>query len=318
MDIKDFINESGRTISSKSRESYVRNNFPIGYKEILELSKNLDIDSRSFSEKIYHYINKLDHAIVCANCKRNAPKYRGLESGYLEYCSSKCSNSDIKVIELKKSACIEKYGVDNPSRSEKVIKKIQDTFDLKYGGNPAKNEMIKEKIKDTSLKKYNDTHPFGKNSTLRKEYMDKKEKEFREKYKDLDIVLYNQEKNSPCIVKCSDCNNEYEISKWNLHQRFIRNDEIQYNLCTICNPIGSSNITFIESFIIDLLKRYDMDHSKNRKIIKPYEIDFFIPEKNIGIETNGIYWHSSKFKNKNYHLNKTELCMEKNISLIHI
>ena len=55
------------------------------------------------------------------------------------------------------------------------------------------------------------------------------------------------------------------------------------------------------------------------KIIKPYELDIYLPDHNIAIEFNGVYWHTEqKGKGKNYHLNKTDLCKEKGIQLLHI
>ena len=57
----------------------------------------------------------------------------------------------------------------------------------------------------------------------------------------------------------------------------------------------------------------------NRNILKPLEIDLYLPKINIGIEYNGLYWHSEKFKNDNYHLLKKTLKSKENgISLIHI
>ena len=53
-------------------------------------------------------------------------------------------------------------------------------------------------------------------------------------------------------------------------------------------------------------------------MIKPLEIDIYLPEYNLAIEYNGSYWHSSKLKDKFYHLNKTKLCRDKEIDLIHI
>ena len=56
-----------------------------------------------------------------------------------------------------------------------------------------------------------------------------------------------------------------------------------------------------------------------RKLIYPYELDIFIPSKNIAIEYNGLLWHSMKYKNdKNCHLNKLNLCNEKGVKLIQI
>jgi len=49
-------------------------------------------------------------------------------------------------------------------------------------------------------------------------------------------------------------------------------------------------------------------------------LDLYLPELNIAIEFNGLYWHSevSGKKYKNYHVNKTKKCEESNIQLIHI
>lgn len=49
-----------------------------------------------------------------------------------------------------------------------------------------------------------------------------------------------------------------------------------------------------------------------------YELDCFIPEKNIAVEFDGLFWHSADKKDKNYHLDKTEACNRKGIRLIHI
>lgn len=55
------------------------------------------------------------------------------------------------------------------------------------------------------------------------------------------------------------------------------------------------------------------------KIIPPLELDIYLPEKNIGIEFNGIRWHTEEFgKDKNYHLNKLIECKKKGIKLIQI
>ena len=66
---------------------------------------------------------------------------------------------------------------------------------------------------------------------------------------------------------------------------------------------------------------------QNRDIIKPYEVDFWIPDFNIAIEINGYHTHCEpSFENKtrrntlsqNYHQNKSENCSNKNVQLIHI
>ena len=60
-------------------------------------------------------------------------------------------------------------------------------------------------------------------------------------------------------------------------------------------------------------------NKNSRKIIPPYELDIFVPEKNLAIEYDGILWHSEKYiKDTNYHLNKTESCEKMGIRLIYI
>lgn len=63
----------------------------------------------------------------------------------------------------------------------------------------------------------------------------------------------------------------------------------------------------------------------NYNIIPPKELDIYIPEFNIAIEFNGLYWHSDKFIVANhdmtsydYHYQKWELCKDKGIQLLFV
>lgn len=55
-----------------------------------------------------------------------------------------------------------------------------------------------------------------------------------------------------------------------------------------------------------------------RTIVKKHELDIYVPEKKIAIEYNGLYWHSEKFKPKNYHYDKWLACKEQGIQLIQV
>jgi hypothetical protein len=48
------------------------------------------------------------------------------------------------------------------------------------------------------------------------------------------------------------------------------------------------------------------------------EIDIYLPDLKIGFEFNGLYWHSDKYKKKDYHLEKTKHFNDRGIHLIHI
>ena len=98
------------------------------------------------------------------------------------------------------------------------------------------------------------------------------------------------------------------------------------NGCPYCSKIGTSKQ---EKEIVDFIASLGFKPILNTKPLKDdsqpgnkgnLEIDIIIPEKNIGIEFDGIYYHSelSGNKDKNYHINKTKRAEEIGLRLIHI
>jgi hypothetical protein len=71
-------------------------------------------------------------------------------------------------------------------------------------------------------------------------------------------------------------------------------------------------------YIQSLLPGVEVEEN-NRTILNGKEIDVYIPSLKLGFEMDGLIWHSDKFDtDKDYHLNKTELALEKDITLVHI
>ena len=73
-----------------------------------------------------------------------------------------------------------------------------------------------------------------------------------------------------------------------------------------------------EDEIISLFS--EIEHQQhNREILNGMEIDIFIPSLKLGIEYNGLRWHSEEFgKDHRYHLDKLNKCNEQGIKLIQI
>jgi len=73
----------------------------------------------------------------------------------------------------------------------------------------------------------------------------------------------------------------------------------------LCEWLTKNNIQFVKN---------------NRSIIKPHELDVYLPDYKVAIEVNGLYWHSEYGgkKTKDYHVMKTESCESKGVQLIHI
>lgn len=87
--------------------------------------------------------------------------------------------------------------------------------------------------------------------------------------------------------------------------------------CPKCSTMESKS----EINIKNILEELGVDFKQqDRDLINPFEIDFVIPKHNVGIEFNGIYYHSEHNggKDRKYHLNKTIRCDEKGYQLIHI
>lgn len=58
--------------------------------------------------------------------------------------------------------------------------------------------------------------------------------------------------------------------------------------------------------------------TRDRTLIKPYELDIVIPSKNIAIEYCGLYWHSTEYKDVEYHRTKYDMCKKIGITLLTI
>lgn len=56
----------------------------------------------------------------------------------------------------------------------------------------------------------------------------------------------------------------------------------------------------------------------NKHRVGGKEVDVFVPEKNIGLEYNGLYWHCEKNKEPKYHKEKTDHFNIQGIRIIHV
>lgn len=255
----------------------------------------------------------------------------GYENG--EYYCRKCK--------LKKNN-IDKWGVENVFQLESVKNKIKKTNLEKWGvENPSQNKEINKKIKDKISKLDKESINKKRIKTLidkwgvdniskLEETKNKKIESYKQKYntdhnkksdffrmcnfkigKDANYIRYNG--NGISTFKCEEKNHEFDIYIDN----YLKRIKCKTTLCTICNPIDNHQ-SGKEIKLYYLIKTlYNGEIIQNYKL-KKHEIDIYVPELKIGFELNGIYWHSDKFKSKNYHLDKTNFFKENGIRIIHI
>jgi hypothetical protein len=319
MDLNFFLlnNKSG----FKTKEAWFKKNYPDEYLDILDYSKNIDC---SFKERIWFYFNKTIERPKCFNCKNELKFNERFDNPYSEFCSIQCFNSNKEeMIKRQVKTFNEKYGVDFYPKCSDFIKKQKITKHQRYGNENYVNvDKIKEtkkkrygnenytnieKYKITCISKYN-TDNYSKSNHY-KEIINKK---YSELYPNINFIEINK---SFVKIHCHKCNSNYEISKQLIYERNLRN----YEICINCNPIDVSKRSGYEDEIIQFLIKNNIEIIKNYKFNNSKkEIDIFLPKYNLGIEFNGLYWHSELFKSSTYHLDKTVLSKNENIDLLHI
>ena len=258
-------------------------------------------------------------------------------------CENQFGNTDIR--EKIRKTNLEKYGVEIPLKNKDILNKVKQTNLKKYGfENVTQNKQIREKVKQTNLEKYGFEHGaqveefkeksiqtnlerYGvDNYTKSEEYKIKskgtclkkygvdnfsKSEESRENFvisNNLNYIKYIDNRIS--LFRCDlNKDHEFEIHKDNFHGRL----KLNIPLCTICYPIGD-NKSIKEKILLEYIKSI-----YSGEVISGYrnllEIDIYLPELKIGIEFNGLYWHSNKFKESNYHINKLNYFKSKGIDI---
>jgi len=118
-------------------------------------------------------------------------------------------------------------------------------------------------------------------------------------------------------IRYKSCYEKIEIT-CNKHGPFWQqpNNHLTGYGCPSCGIRTSKYEDYLEKYFI----KNNIGYLKNdKKILNGLELDFYLPDHKLAIEVNGIYWHSElKGKDKNYHLNKTKLCKDKDVRLIHL
>lgn len=211
------------------------------------------------------------------------------------------------------ATCLERYGTLTPSSHESVRQKISQ---VKLSYTDQEKRDINQRRNNTNVDRYGTPHP----STL----PENRQKAWRTKsigYYDTFIFLLEAKKitllssrdqyisktaEDPLSYKCERCSKLFE-TKQTSPQRIV---------CPTCAE--TAWVSSGEQDLVTWLRSLGIEvETTCRKIIKG-ELDVFLPEYNIAIEYNGLYYHSDLFKDRNEHLRKTLECQDKGIQLIHI
>lgn len=274
------------------------------YSEIIKICPKFKFLDRSST--IIAFYNGYRNIPKCLNddCQ-NDTNWLSNRKEFTKYCCPKCSNSDPKKDEITVKNNLKKYGVPRASMTETSKSKLLKTNLERFGCNSsAQHQSVKDKALKTNLEKYGHVSTSIGNIINLENYNDKNY--ISETFiKDGVFLLYE-------FMEYFNCG---QVAAHNTLNRL----GIEYSKFKSKGNTGIERK--IEEFLIE----------NNIKFISKFreglEIDFFLPDFNIGIECDGLYYHSygtfsfgkDKKYFKNRHYDKQKLFKENhNIDVIFI
>lgn len=243
--------------------------------------------------------------------------------------------------EKQKKTLLRNFGVDNPLKSKEIRDRVKKTNLEKYGSVcplnnetvklkskktlkdnydvtiPMKSTVVKKRVQETNIEKYGSVSPFGNKVVQRKSQVTS-----RERYWNLFVQLLTQKKLVPLFekedyintfdkeftYKCLRCDSEVKTTEIT----------VQRISCGCLKGRSSYEDDIAEWLTTQGISTIDKNKPFYENNKKKFEIDVFLPDLYIGIEYNGLYWHSNLYIDKIYHQDKCIYFKNKGIRLIQI
>ncbi len=289
------FDETGQIKSpNHSKEVFLKNNGL--YDQLMDLTKNLDSSYGLGARLKLVYCNFPEHK-KCERCG-NPTTWDQQYRVYTTYCGTACSNATKNADPefIKK----QKIGIAQIDNSVKQANRRATTL-ARYGvDHISKVEDNKNKVRSTR---------FEKDELLRRFTF--------AKYK----LDYEQMSNYDTLKAITDAATSYmDLSKRFFNEMpimtiFRHFKHIKYD------PKFEKQTSSQEKEISEFIQSLGFETEMNgRTLIKPLEIDIYVPDKKLAIEFNGFPWHCEYFgeKHRDYHLNKTTRCDTIGVQLLHI
>jgi hypothetical protein len=273
--------------------------------KITTICENCRKESKNVFKDYWNYTKGFTEMYYCNSCKKIKSEKTNLEKWGFR---NPMQNNQVKN-KLKKSI-LDKYGVSWYSKTDEWLVKFKKTSLKKWGyDNPSKNTKVINDIRDKNIKML-------KSNSFRENSKEKKQRNTWKRYAEKLPIEYSVISYDTDIFKIQheDCNSLIEITKGLLYTR-LKNNSI---VCLKCNPIEIKRSSF-EIEVGNFLKSMNINiEVGNRSLLNNLELDYYLPDYNLAIECNGLYWHNELFKSKKYHINKTKSCEKLGIKLLHI
>ena len=204
-------------------------------------------------------------------------------------------------------------GVDNPFQSEEVKARIRRAnFESLGVDHPMKSRAVRGRAVATNTLRYGAANPMQSDVVKAKRRAGIGAGTIRTTLNsDPLFVAYHGDGNY--TMKCdAGMGHHFEIDTHLFHAR----RGLGNGLCTVCNPVGSTPSAKeieLRDFVSSIYQGEVVQGHRDG-----YELDIYLPDLAVGIEYNGLYWHSERFKGRGYHLAKTEHFRNRGIRVYHV
>lgn len=342
--LKNYVYPNGKYSNIHSNSVLIKKHFFHIYEEIKD----------NYHTKLYMLCNDISEIPTCQNpdCN-NKVKLKSIGAGFRKYCSNACiglHQKNNKEFSNKISSSLRKkhqhlfkerypdldVQIDKNDKNYYIIKNYCKHGDIKIYSNifiklykqnknlcqECKKEIVNNYIPSESeiLKFQNKFNEFYENNSL-----NLNDKWFITYYpKEYKIILYWSNN-----IKNINFNERIYLFKNNLKELPTCLNPTCKNKVTFCNSKNTynkfcksyscvKNISAQEIELLEYVKTLN-ETTESKFFIDKREFDIFIKNKNILIDYNGLYWHSTTIINdQNYHYNKWKLANSKGYQLLTI
>lgn len=284
-EIKSFlITETGRHISKRYSESafnrYGHSNLVLFINEKTSHWPS-EVD---FPLRCWAVVRECTDLNICPTCGERV--FSKTENGWNVYCNKECNRKDpslsSKIKERRKK-------VDHNAANERRKTTMKEKFGVEFA---SQRQFHKDSISDKAKEKRISKFPLLENKNW----------------------LEDQHVNNKRLI--TDIADEVGVYYQTVQEALFR-----LNVPYKANCSGY-NVSNAEMELFNFVSKCSPDAIQGDRTIIGKELDIYIPSKNLAIEFNGLFWHSIGPKPTkiypNYHRDKTVLCNEKGIRLIHV
>ena len=314
-DLKKYLQDHALNKSGKINSRY---RAPTNIVQaILDATANFKHDY-TLSLRMQLILRDIEHEPICPVCCSGHQRFSKAFT-WSKTCSRECSNRDPRRIEKiqskinysqavskRQDTTMARYGVAHTTQLESVKQRVKQTILEKYGvDNVSKSSAVKARKIATRAKTFKDPE------IKQKHYAQVGQNISQSLSPNCNMIRENiaqlLKDATPTQIA-----NQYQVGVSTVY-RIINEDRVlskQY----IRNQ-SSSYEQLVGTWLDEIGVEYQ---THNRSVIAPRELDIYVPGKNLAIEINGWYWHNESKKSPNYHLEKTANCATTGIRLMHL